>query len=59
MKNRILTALGVGAGTIIYELIKHGPAETDWMRGGFVAAISLMIFLLLPRRWFEPEISAK
>lgn len=55
MKNRMQTALGLGVGMIIYELIKHGSLQIDWIRPLFVSAVSFLIFLLLPRRWFEKD----
>lgn len=55
MKNRIQMALGLGVGMIIYELIKHGSVQIDWIRPLFVSAALFLIFLLLPRRWFEKD----
>jgi hypothetical protein len=55
MRTRIQMALGLGFGIIVYELIKHGSLQIDWVRPVFVSAISFVLFLLLPRRWPEKD----
>lgn len=55
MKNKMQTALGLGVGVLLYELFKHGALQIDWVRPVFVGGFSFIIFLLLPRRWFEKK----
>ena len=55
MKTKISSALGLGLGTAIYEVLKHGYGGIDWMKVVFVMIVSALIFFLIPKSMFEKK----
>ena len=51
MKSQIGLALGIGIGRAVYEAIRFGSSNIDWIGTGVVAAFTLLVLLLVPTRW--------
>ena len=55
MKTRMAIALGTGVGTVVYQIARYGIAEVDWARAVFIAAGTLLVLFVIPRRWIEND----
>jgi hypothetical protein len=51
MKTKITMAVGVTAGTILYQAMRHGMEQIDWGRVAVVWVISFVLLLAVPSRW--------
>lgn len=59
MKGRLQIAGGIGLGVAIFEATKLTVGEADWLRVIFVPAFALLVFLPLPKRWFQWDKSSR
>ncbi|WP_243318058.1 hypothetical protein [Geothrix paludis] len=49
MPKFIQSALSVGIGTLLYELVVHGLHQAKWSRVAFIVLLSLPVFWLYYR----------
>ncbi len=55
MKTKILISLGTLIGTGAYDFIKLGMESMDWFRPPFVAVITFLLLLIVPKKYIEKK----
>jgi len=58
MKTKMITAVGLATGTIIYQALRHGMEQIDWVRVAVVLVISCLLLWLVPTRLLERKKSS-
>jgi hypothetical protein len=53
MRLKPFFALGLGIGTAMYQAIRYGVEDIDWLRVAFVFVLGLVVTLLIPSRFLE------
>lgn len=48
-RNPVVIGLGIGCGTCIFDVIRHGIANVDWWRGAYVAVISVFLLAIVAK----------
>ena len=51
MKTKITLAVGMAAGTAIYQAMRHGMGQIDWTKAAFVLVTAFVLLLPVPSRW--------
>jgi hypothetical protein len=46
MKHPLALAAGIGIGDAIYQSMRHGIHEIDWVKVGFMVGFSALLFAL-------------
>ena len=50
MKKAVLIAAGIAAGSVVYDLIRHGGHQIDYVRAAVQGIIAFLFLALLRRK---------